>query len=257
VLLMEAAQRRRFLAATKLFDCQCADCEGAEETHVCASCRLPCAAGSACGACGAAASTELKDQAWKVFGLICGSGLNAVPDKDAKELLLQTQELFGPHHWAGPALGLALLARPSLFAELAPLCLPRIAFAPDGHRRLARVALAGTAAQLERVVVRETRRDALSALVWLSPLLRQCIASRSFREPREYAECEGLLVIVGKTLLYAADPAGREACCVACAMAAHGAANEAPSWGEGNDAEAEGDDGDDFEVTEAYDDIVL
>ena len=261
VLLMETAQRRRFLAATKLFECRCCDCEqsaGLDEGIVCGSCRLPFAAGGACGACGAAASAELREQAWKVFGLICGgSRLEAVPDRDATELLQRTQELFGPHHWAGPALGLALLSRPSLFASIAPHCLPRIAFARDGHRRLARVALSGTAAQLERAVAKESRGDALGALAWLGPLLQQCRDARAFREPREYRECEELLATVDKTLRYAADPAGREACCVACAMAAHGPAHEVVSWGEGEGGWEGLETGEEFEVTEAYDDIIL
>ncbi len=263
VLLMETAQRRRFLAATKLFDCQCSDCtasEGHEEGIVCGTCLLPFLAGKSCGACGAEASVEFSDKAWKVFALICGgSQLGSLPDDHAKELLQHSIALFGPHHWAGHALGLALLTRPTLFAEIAPLCLPQIAFLRDGPRRLARVALGGTAAQLERVVLRESRRDALKGLTWLSGLLRQCRDSRAFRDPREYAECDDLIATVDKTLLYAADPEKREACCVACAMATHGHEQAEAKWGTAAAAgEEEGGEGDeDFEVAEEYDDIIL
>ncbi len=262
VLLMGTRLRRRFLAATKLFECRCKDCAAAQQ-EFCRLCKRPFAAGTVCGACKSPCdNASLLDQEDRLFELLVGGKLGALGDEQSLELLRQTREVFGPLHWAEAALALALMSggdRPRVFDEIASTAVPMILFRRDGARRLARVSLEQTKLQLERVVQPRHRAAALGSLVVLAELLQKCKSDHAFREEQEERECEELIEVVSKTIFFAGDPVNRPACCVACAMAADDKVVDDADWGPPVQDEHRLDDGDeeDFEVAEEYDDIVL
>jgi hypothetical protein len=260
VLLTGARHRQRFLAATKLFDCRCRDCRR-ETEELCSVCQRPFAVGEICGACGASTSvgaSVLRDHEDRLFELLVGGKLAGLPDEQALELLLRTRERFGPLHWAESALALALMHdRPTVFDSIGPTTVPLVMFRQDGARRLARVALEQTKLQLERVVNPQYRGAALGSLHVLLQLLQRCQTDRAFREEREVVDSAELSKVVAKTLYFAADPSNREACCVACAMAAANKVAVEADWGNDDQAQFVSDEQEDFEVAEDYEDIIL